>query len=135
MNVFEKSNSIQLDEIMSELTNQRNHSQIDESIILATPSKASKPVPNLFSPPREHRPENIKEMFATQNKHSETVDETFESDASSIDQSQCLFKDPESTFDTSVSINNNYFLHTVIFLYLVEIASNLPRLNEANSEN
>lgn len=91
---------------MNVLKEQRNTRQINEKIILATPRKTNKPVPNLFSPPRELPKKNIKDMLAKKAKTTpEIVNDTIDSENNDfIDQSQGLFKDLESSFDTSVRI-------------------------------
>lgn len=106
--MFEEANTSQVHEIMNVLKEQRDGRNISEKIILATPRKTNKPVPNLFSPPRDQPKQNIKEILQKRkaNETSEIlVNETIESenDSDFIDQSQRLFKDPESSFDTSVS--------------------------------
>lgn len=119
--MFDEANTTQVNEIMNVLKEQRSTRQINEKIILATPRKTNKPVPNLFSPPRELPKQNIKDFLAKKaNKSPEiVVNDTIDSENSDfIDQSQKLFKDPESSFDTSVRIlkKTTFFIKLFILL-------------------
>ncbi|KAL5283310.1 hypothetical protein ACFFRR_005909 [Megaselia abdita] len=102
-NGFEEANTTHVHELMSVLKDQRDGRLINEKIIFATPRKTHKPVPNLFSPPREIPKQNIKEMISKSRKEQSksVVDETLDDNSDFIDQSQRLFKDPESSFDSS----------------------------------
>lgn len=118
--MFDEVNTTRVHEIMNDFKERRDGRQINDSIVFATPRKTNKPVPNLFSPPRELPKHTIKDMLAkAQDKSEIVIDDTMDSDNSGfLNQSQRLFKDPESSFDTSVSIYLNKLLSSwIIFLF------------------